>query len=71
MDIEVMSDFMTVDHQYPDFRMTMKCFKCTCATNKIVLTEHINHEWLLAEELESLDWAAADIPVVKKLIEDK
>ena len=40
-------------------------------TNKIVLTEHINHEWLLPEELESLDWAAADMPVVKKLTEDK
>ena len=71
MDIEVMGDYMIVEHQYPDFKITMKCFKCTCVTNKIVLTEHINHEWLLAEELESLDWAAADIPVVKKLIEDK
>ena len=71
MDIEVMGDYMIVEHQYPDFKITMKCFKCTCVTNKIVLTEHINHEWLLAEKLELLDWAAADIPVVKKLIEDQ
>ena len=71
MDIEVMDDYMIVEHQYPDFKITMQCFKCTCATNKNVLTEHINHHWLLVEELNSLDWAAADIPVVKKLIEDQ
>ena len=71
MDIEVIGEYMTVEHQYPDFKITMKCFKCNCATNKIVLTEHINHHWLPLEELESLDWAAADIPVVKKLLKDK
>ena len=71
IDIEVIAEYMIVGHQYPDFKITMKCFKCTCVTNKIVLTEHIKHEWLPAEGLESLDWVAADIPVVKKLIEDK
>lgn len=68
IDIEVISYFMTVEHQYPDFRITMNCFKCSCATNKVVLTEHINYQWLPIEEIKSLDWAAADIPIVQKLI---
>lgn len=68
MDIEVISYFMTVEHQYPDFRITMRCFKCNCASNKVVLTEHINYQWLPIEEIKSLDWAAADIPIVQKLI---
>jgi 8-oxo-dGTP diphosphatase len=68
MDIEMISYFMTTEHQYPDFRITMKCFKCICITNKIVLMEHINYQWLLVEKLGLLDWAAADIPIVQKLI---
>jgi|TARA_B100001971_G_C17999030_1_gene436277 8-oxo-dGTP diphosphatase len=68
IDIKMISYFMTTEHQYPDFRITMKCFKCICTTNKIVLTEHINYQWLLAEKLGVLDWAAADIPIVQKLI---
>ena len=70
MKIEVKSYLMTIEHQYPDFRITMKCFKCTCLSNTVVLTEHIRYQWLPVEELESLDWAAADIPIVQKLIGD-
>ena len=68
MNIEVISYFMTVEHQYQDFSITMKCFKCSCETDKVVLTEHINYQWLPVEELKSLDWAAADIPIVQNLI---
>jgi 8-oxo-dGTP diphosphatase len=68
MNIEISSYFMTVEHQYPDFRITMECFQCRCETDRVVLTEHINYQWLSVEELKSLDWAAADIPIVQKLI---
>ncbi len=68
MEIEVQNDFMTVEHQYPDFRITMQCFKCSCAISRIVLTEHINYKWLSPSSLWSLDWAGADIPVVQRLI---
>lgn len=30
-----------------------------------VLTEHADMKWLPVEELDELDWAAADIPIVK------
>jgi 8-oxo-dGTP diphosphatase len=32
------------------------------------LTEHISFSWLTKEELRSLDWAAADIPIVDHLL---
>jgi hypothetical protein len=33
--------------------------------------EHIAQEWLPISELKKLDWAAADIPIVNKLVMDK
>ena len=59
--------FNTVNHQYPDFFITMHSFICLVNNKDIVLTEHIDQQWLKVEELSSLDWAAADIPIVHKL----
>ena len=62
--------FITVEHQYPDFHLTMHTFKCRCKTRDLKLTEHIDFKWLALDELEGLDWAAADIPIVNKLLEN-
>ena len=63
--------FMTVEHAYPDFEVTMHSFICNVETQKFVRKEHIDHKWLKREELNRLDWAPADIPIVKKLEEYK
>jgi 8-oxo-dGTP diphosphatase len=68
MDIIVKEEFLTVTHQYPDFLLTMHSFICTCDSVEIILNEHIDYKWLKVDELENLDWAAADIPIVNKLI---
>ncbi|MBU2950484.1 (deoxy)nucleoside triphosphate pyrophosphohydrolase [Tamlana agarivorans] len=67
--IKIDDVFLTVIHKYPDFELTMHSFKCYSNTKNIKLNEHIAHEWLPIPQLETLDWAAADIPIVKKLIE--
>ncbi len=59
----------TVTHQYPDFEITMYCYKCYPKTDYFVRKEHINHAWVLPFEMHRLDWAAADIPVMKKVQE--
>lgn len=61
--------FLTVVHQYPDFELTMHSFLCDLDTQEVTLNEHISHKWLKKNELLSLDWAAADIPIVNKLLE--
>ena len=66
--IEVKDEFLTVNHQYPDFILTMHSFICNCINPTLTLTEHINFKWLHKDELANLDWAAADVPIVKKLI---
>ena len=63
--------FLTVAHEYPDFELTMHSFICYSATKNIQLNEHISCEWRTLRNLKELDWAAADIPIVEKLIEDE
>tara|TARA_B100000676_G_scaffold309845_1_gene374614 strand:+ start:1285 stop:1677 length:393 start_codon:yes stop_codon:yes gene_type:complete len=67
MDIAVNDLFLSVDHKYPDFRLLMHTYKCTTKSQELVLNEHIDYKWLSEYEIENLDWAAADIPIVKKL----
>lgn len=68
MDIIVNEEFLTVTHEYPDFLLTMHSFVCTSHNSDLVLNEHIDYKWLNVDELIKLDWAAADIPIVNKLI---
>ena len=58
-------------HEYPDFELTMHSFICEVETKELTLNEHINQEWLTIKELDKLDWAAADIPIVNKLISNE
>ena len=69
VDILVSDFLMTVEHTYPDFHLTMHVFKCFLDQGVITLNEHIDAKWMSVEELDQLDWAAADVPVVKSLIQ--
>jgi 8-oxo-dGTP diphosphatase len=64
---KIKSLFMTVVHEYPDFELTMHTFVCEVETKELTLVEHIDQKWLTLKELKTLDWAAADIPIVNKL----
>lgn len=61
--------FLTIEHQYPDFFIKMQSFLCPVDTDKFTLTEHIDFKWMSSHELNQLDWAPADIPIVNKLME--
>jgi len=65
---DIQSLFLTVVHEYPDFELTMHSFLCDVHSRDITLNEHIDSKWLMIGELKNLDWAAADIPIVNKLI---
>jgi 8-oxo-dGTP diphosphatase len=65
---KIKSFFLTVVHQYPDFELTMHSFKCEVDSKELTLNEHVDQKWLKINELTALDWAAADIPIVDKLV---
>lgn len=62
-----MSYLMTVNHQYPDFFITMHAYLCDVENIEYALNEHIDAVWSNAESIDALDWAAADIPIVDRL----
>lgn len=71
LDIKVENPFLKVEHQYPDFSITMHSFICTSERDNLVLHEHIDSKWLELRELRGLNWAAADVPIVEKLVAQK
>jgi 8-oxo-dGTP diphosphatase len=68
MDIRIQRDFLTVKHDYPDFRITLHAFLCTCDTKELTLNEHVDVKWMDRDLLAVLDWAEADIAVVDKIV---
>lgn len=60
--------FYTVNHEYPDFSITMQSFICKVEKPDFIMKEHKSFKWLKKEDLLSLDWAAADMPIVKELM---
>lgn len=62
MEICVGEHVITINHTYPDFAITMHCYFCSVHAPKLTLHEHQDFRWLDFSELNSLDWAAADIP---------
>jgi 8-oxo-dGTP diphosphatase len=68
LEVEVEDFLMTVQHNYPDFELTMHCYACRTSQEQPVLHEHLTYRWCLTHELPSLDWAAADLPVVDRLL---
>jgi len=61
--------FLTVQHTYPDFRITMHSYLCYVSSRQVTRNEHISEVWLKNDALDTLDWAAADLPIVRKLME--
>lgn len=67
INVDIKEFLMTVKHEYNTFELTLHAFLCESLTEKFILTEHLDSKWLTKGELESLDWAAADIPIVEKI----
>lgn len=68
--VEVGEKLVTVNHEYPDFSITMTAFLCTQKgdANGFRRREHADSKWCSQEELKGLDWAAADIDVVEGIL---
>lgn len=66
-EIHELQYLMTVEHSYPDFHLTMHAYTCALKNGEITLREHVDMKWLATEDLDQLDWAEADLPVVKQL----
>lgn len=60
--------FLTqVEHDYPMFHLSMKCFICTLNDPSFQLLEHHAAKWLDMQHIDIVDWLPADIKVVAAL----
>ncbi len=58
-------------HAYPTLTVTLYPFVCAMAAGEIILHEHAAAIWLAPTELPTLDWAAADLPVLATYLTGK
>jgi len=63
-EIEIGPLLRTIDYDYPDFHLTMHCFRCTLATDRLTLLEHEAAKWLAPSELDSVRWLPADEQII-------
>ncbi|MBQ8844451.1 MAG: (deoxy)nucleoside triphosphate pyrophosphohydrolase [Clostridia bacterium] len=71
LEVEIVEHLIDVNHEYPDFTMNMYTFVCKSKTDKFVMNVHKDFKWLPLDEISSLDWAPADMPIVEKLLKNK
>jgi len=55
-------------HDYADFAITLYPFVCSIESGEIILHEHSAVAWLASDELLTLDWAEADLPVIESYL---
>lgn len=67
VDIKVGRLLETVEHDYPNFHLTMHCFICELLSEEIILKEHEDAKWLEEDELDSVDWLPADVSLIDKI----
>jgi 8-oxo-dGTP diphosphatase len=65
---EVSAYFATNTHEYDDKIVELQAYIVTWVSGDIRLTDHDDFQWLPVEQLKSLSWAPADVPIVDKLM---
>ncbi len=68
VEIKVHDLCKSVKHTYADFHVNIDAYFCQILTKEIHLHEHIEYIWLLPSELDQLDWAEANMPIVELLM---
>ena len=68
-DIKVTGFLTTIEHDYPQFHLSMDCFWAELKDgSEMQLLEHEAAKWLAKDELDSVDWLPADVKVVEMII---
>lgn len=69
LEIEVIRPFMTVVHNYTMYEVTLTAFLCKRLSDYTV-KEHIAVDWLSRDDLNIVDWAPADEPILQSLLNE-
>lgn len=67
--ILVKDELIEIEHEYPDFALTMTFFACEIKSGIIKLSEHTEVVLKPIDRIKELDWLPADVPAVEYLME--
>ena len=65
IEIKILDNLSSHTHIYPEFTIKLIPFICKTIAGEIQLKEHAQFKWLNANEVLDLDWAEADVPILK------
>lgn len=67
-DIYIGRKLAEFDYEYPDFTTHLVAYLCRCDDkDDFKLLDHLNYQWLTRDELDQLEWTAADCELLKDL----
>ena len=49
-----------IEHDYPEFHLSMNCYWAAVASGDLTLLEHESSKWIPLDDLDSVDWLPAD-----------
>lgn len=55
-------------HEYPDFTITLYPFTCRLEGGTLTMHEHHALLWIAPERMPDLDWAEADLPIIREFL---
>ena len=61
--------FGEVEYDYPKFHLFMRCYLCSLLDEEFTLLEHSSAKWLGRDDIYSVKWLGADLPIIESLIE--
>lgn len=66
--IEIKEKLTTVNHEYLDFKIKLIPFIAEYLSGKLILKEHADFVLVKKNELITLDWAEADLPILQEYL---
>ncbi|WP_034444509.1 (deoxy)nucleoside triphosphate pyrophosphohydrolase [Butyrivibrio sp. AE2032] len=57
----------TIEYDYPEFHLSMRCYWCSLISGDLVLKEAEDAKWLDVETIDSVKWLPADITLIDEI----
>lgn len=68
-EIQVEEYLDTIEYDYPEFHLSMRCYWCGLISGDLTLKEAEEAMWLTKASIDSVKWLPADITILEKIKE--
>lgn len=58
----------TVEYDYPNFHLSMRCYYCSLVSGSLELIEAEDARWLTKENIDSVRWLPADLVIIERIM---